>query len=140
MASCLQIYTSGAQTLEDHITWLGRAAQIFTTWEAIYGTDLYPYYMQQTCIMPAVEMTESHHRKILCVAVLLKDLIKMTGTGMSRMLGTGSRHDDEVMRSSLSEVLLSGKLQDSVLALTLVAEYIRTRNPARKSGIRGDLD
>lgn len=135
-----QIFASSVQTLASHMDWLRRVAQIFEGCEIIYKTDLYPYYMQFTHIMPEVEVTEENHHILLSAASLMKTLIKAMVIGILRILGTGNRAEDNTMCMCLRHVLLSRKVKDIVLALTLAAGYVQTRGPVENDTIGGHLE
>lgn len=116
-------------------------AQIFTRYKSIYQVDLFPYYMRHTNVMPRAEVTEAHHQVLISVAYAIKEGIKMSGMMIWRILCTRPSAEDVIVRTCFKNVLNSLDMEGSVLALTLVAEYIQIpRRPMKNTAVDGDLE
>lgn len=130
----------GALDLAAQIHWVRVYAQIFTRYKSIYLVDLFPYYMRHTNVMPKAEVTEAHHQVLISVAHVMKEAIRVSGAMIWEILCTRHSTEDVIVRTSFKNVLSSLNMEESVLALTLVAEYIQIpRRPVKKMAVDGDI-
>lgn len=113
-------------TLAQHVRWLKRITEIFDQYRRIYNTDLFAYYMEYTDMMPDIEVTDEHHAKLMDTAALMKAIISAMESGMLEILSLSDKPGDQQLAISLGNVLQQHKLEETFLALTLVAEYILT--------------
>lgn len=116
-------------------------AQIFTRYKSIYLVDLFPYYMRHTNIMPKAEVTEAHHQALISMAHVMGEEIRVSGAMLWRILCVRHSAEDVIVRNCFKNVLNSLDMEESVLALTLVIEYIRIpRRPVKKMAVDGDIE
>lgn len=116
-------------------------AQIFTRYKSIYLVDLFPYYMGHTDVVPRAEVTDAHHQALISMAHVMGEGIRVSGAMLWRILCARHSAEDVIVRNCFQNILSSLDMEESVFALTLVAEYIRIpRRPVKKMAVDGDIE